>query len=94
MRKIISGLFIFFTITFAVSGQSTKGQIDLSKVPALDGHYLPEYTYDKTVDSTAWTKKESGLHVAFGSTDELYMRKEVPSLDGESIMWKETGWRG
>lgn len=94
MRKIISGLFIFFTITFAVSGQSTKGRIDLSKVPAPDAHYLPEYTYDKTVDSTTWTKKESGLHVAFGSTDELYMRKEVPSLKGESIMWKETGWRG
>jgi hypothetical protein len=94
MRKIISGLFIFLLTAFAVSGQLTKGQIDLSKVSAPQGHYLPEYTYDSTMDSTTWTNKEAGLHVAFGSTDQLYMRKEVPFKAEESIMWKATGWKG
>lgn len=94
MRKLISGLFTGFVFTCIVSGQLSKGKIDLSKVPVPKGHYQPEYTFDVSVDTLAWINQRSGLHVAFGSGDELYLRKEVPSIDQESLKWDETGWRG
>ncbi len=40
------------------------------------------------------TEQKSGLNVAFGSTDELYLRCEVPQLQNEGQTWEGTGWRG
>jgi hypothetical protein len=94
MRKVFSVIWISLLLTGAAFAQLRKGQIDISKVPVPQWHYLPEYTYDKSVDSISWTKQKTGLHVAFGSTDELYLRCEVPSVNKESITWEETGWRG
>ena len=85
-------LFVAFVgTTFA---QLKKGQFDFSKVPAPQQHYLPEYTFDVPSDPAGWAKQPSGLHAAFGSTDELYLRCEIPVINKESSTWKQTGWRG
>jgi hypothetical protein len=78
-------------ITFAMP---QKGQIDLSEIPVPRWHYQPEYTFDTPSDPVSWTKQKAGLHAAFGSTDKLYLRCEVPEIDKDSVIWKQTGWRG
>lgn len=75
-------------------GQLHKGQIDSTKVPELNMHYQEEFTFDAPTDPEAWTGEQSGMHVAFGSTDKLYFRSEVPDLEEEALSWKITGWRG
>ncbi len=45
-----------------------------------DWHYQPEFTFDKPSDPASWQKQSSALNVAFGTTDELYLRSEVPQL--------------
>jgi hypothetical protein len=94
MRKIILVLWISVVLTGVVIGQQKKGQINISNVPVPKGHYQPEYTFDVSVDTVSWLNQKSGLHAAFGSTDELYLRKEVPALSKESSVWENTGWRG
>jgi len=94
MRKTLLILWISLVYTGATIAQLKKGQIDLSKVPVPQWHYQPEYTYDIPVDTASWTKQKSGLHVAFASTDELYLRCEVPKIDQETKNWEETGWKG
>jgi len=94
MRKTFLVLWISLVLTGAAFAQLKKGQIDLSKVPVPQWHYQPEYTYDVSVDPVIWTKQKPGLHVAFGSTDELYLRSEVPSVSQESMIWEANGWRG
>jgi hypothetical protein len=94
MRKyILICYLVVFTIGMA-NGQMKRGQMDLSKVPVPVNHYQTEYTYDITTDSVPWAIQKHGLNVAFGSTDELYLRCEVPQLKDEGQMWEETGWRG
>ena len=81
-------------LTQAAFAQPGEGQVQLQKLSAPAPHYLPEYTYDVTVDTMSWIKQQPGLHVAFGSTDELYLRCEVPAVNQESLTWEGTGWRG
>lgn len=76
------------------NAQLKKGQIDLSKIPAPQGHYQVEYTFDQPVDKASWVKQAKGLHAAFGSTDELYLRSEVPVVGQDAASWQSTGWRG
>lgn len=94
MRTTFSVLWISLIITGTAFPQLQKGQIDFSKVPVPQQHYQPEYTYDVSTNPVSWTKQKTGLHVAFGSTDELYLRSEVPSVYQESWIWEDTGWRG
>ena len=68
-------------------------EVDLTKVPAPQPHYQLEYTFDISTDPARWSKEKPGLHVAFGSTDELYLRCEVPVLK-ERQVWNATGWKG
>jgi hypothetical protein len=75
-------------------GQAFKGQIEFLKVNVPPGHYQEEFTFDTTINKTAWKKQEKGMHVSFASTDELYFRSEVPELQNETISWKGTGWKG
>jgi hypothetical protein len=91
--KILPILSLSLLLTGAVCAQS-KGRIDISKVPAPTGHYQPEYTFDIPSDPEGWAQQESGLHAAFGSTGELYLRREIPAGAKENTVWKETGWRG
>lgn len=94
MKKQFLASLLLLTIISSGSAQQKKGQIDLTKVPVPQGHYQTEYTFDRPSDPAAWDKQQPGLHVAFGSTDELYLRCEVPFINHGSLSWKETGWRG
>ena len=90
MRKKSLVLWLPVLFSGAVFAQIEKGQINVSKVPAPQWHYQPEYAFDISVDQVKWSKLEPGLHVAFGSTDELYLRSEVPVLDQEEVVWNGT----
>ncbi len=78
---------------FAFS-QSYKGQVDFSKIPFPAQHYQEEYNFDATLNVSAWTTQQKGLHVSFGSEDKLYFRAEVPEIKNETTSWETTGWRG
>ena len=84
-------LWLFCTGTQA---QVYKGQVDFSKIPVPGPHYQEEYTFDSTVNVAAWNALKKGMHVSFASTDELYFRTEVPSLNAELSTWSATGWKG
>src|ERR1044071_1495165 len=86
-------LIIVLCIYTGTAFSQFKGQIDISKAPALKGHYEEEYALDKPTDSAKWKKESKGMHVSFGSEDKLYFRTEVPDLQPTSH-WEETGWRG
>lgn len=74
--------------------QAYKGQLDFSKVPVPGHHYQSEYTFDTTLNATAWTTQKKGLHVSFATTDELFFRSEVPDLQKEALTWEGKGWKG
>jgi len=78
---------------FVSLAQLKQGQVDPKQVSLPRQHDLPEYTFDTPSYPSRWGKQKEGLHVAFGSTDELYLRSEVP-LSFETQWWEETGWRG
>jgi len=69
------------------------GQIQVSKVPVVSQHYLPEYAFDKPTNPEEWKKQKNGLSISFASIDELYLRSEVPKIQ-ETLTWQKTGWRG
>jgi hypothetical protein len=92
MKKSILILYLPFLLIPAFA-QLKKGQIDPSKVPMPTQHYQTEFTFDSSNDPARWTKQKPGLNVSFGSSDQLYMRSEVP-LDKPLENWNDTGWRG
>jgi hypothetical protein len=94
MRQI--AIIFSFQLFFigSVFGQLQKGQVDVKQIPKPVHKYLTEYTFDKPTAPAQWTKQKSGLNVAFGSTDELYLRTEIPSITSDGKNWKVTGWRG
>lgn len=94
MKRQIIAIVLSFIWVASMNAQTIKGKIDPARIPVPQGHYQEEYTFDQPSDPTSWSKVSSGLHVAFGSTNELYMRCEVPSLKEESLQWKASGWRG
>src|SRR5687768_5652304 len=93
MKKLLVTfrLLTFFASTVA---QPYKGEVEFSKIPVPSPHYIEEYTFDTTVNPGAWKNQAKGMHVSFGSTDELYFRSEVPELESETVSWKGTGWKG
>jgi hypothetical protein len=54
---------------------------------------MDELAFDVPSDEQAWSKLSAGLHAAFGSTDELYFRREVPSSNVSDNI-RLTGWKG
>lgn len=94
MIKIIPLFFLFNVCYIVVGAQAFKGQVAFSKVPVPSAHYQQEYTFDTTLNKAAWLTQKKGLHVSFGSTDELYFRTEVPELEKETLSWNTTGWKG
>ena len=92
--KIFFIIFICCPFGDRASGQLQRGQIDPSKVPVTQPHFQPEYAFDAPADPLRWATQQTGLNAAFGSTDELYMRSEVPDLPTESRLWVDTGWKG
>ena len=88
---------LFFLLTFCCASavaQLKPGQIQPKEVPSPSQHYLPEYTFDQPADPAGWKKVKPGLNVAFATTDELYLRSEIPQLKAQATSWEETGWRG
>ncbi len=94
MRNCANVFFILVFFGTTVSGQVIKGQLNNSSVPTPFQHYQQEYTFDTIVNRAAWTAQKAGLNVAFGSTDELYFRSEVPELAVQSNSWEVTAWKG
>jgi len=94
MRNCVIVLFVLLSIETTVNGQVIRGQLNISAVPAPFQHYQQEYTFDTMVNRAAWTAQKAGLSAAFGSTDELYFRSEVPELPGHSNWLEITAWRG
>ena len=74
--------------------QPLPGQIDRQRTPALSPHFEAELAYDAPVDSERWTRVSPGLHAAFGSTEAIYFRSEVPQLSNAARSWEAIGWRG
>lgn len=94
MRKVLLIICASNLLFVVAVGQSYKGQLQFSKIPAPVLHYQQEYTFDTTLNVAAWATQKQGLHVSFASADELYFRSEVPELENESTTWQETGWKG
>src|SRR6476469_9934465 len=95
MKKTIAILSLNFLVAGIGLSQPYKVQVDSMNLPAIgSSHYQPEYDIDIPVDAAAWTKEKQGMHVAFGSEDELYFRTEVPQIKNESASWEATGWKG
>jgi hypothetical protein len=93
MMKIAFVLCLSLSLSLAGFAQLKKGQVDPSKVPAQRQHYLPEYTFDAPSEPGAWKKQKPGLNVSFATTDELFLRSEVPVISSESN-WQGTAWKG
>jgi hypothetical protein len=94
IRNALFLCFSFLSTSPAVFAQFEKGQVDRAKIPAPIQHYLAEYTFDVSTNPALWTKQKQGLNVSFATTDELYLRKEVPQLKLETQSWEDTGWKG
>jgi hypothetical protein len=94
MKKTLAALCLLWMCSSAAVAQLKPGQVDPAKIPIPQPHYQPEYTSDFCTDPGAWTKQKPGLHAAFASTDELYLRCEVPSLKSDGKIWEATGWKG
>ena len=93
MKKIalLAGFLLFFSP--CLLAQVYPGQIENSKVPLPIHHYQQEYTFDTTINLSAWQRQAPGLNVSFATTDQHFMRSEVPPIK-EALSWEETGWRG
>src|SRR5215203_4961927 len=94
MKKAIVIICLLNLNSGFIYAQVYKGQVQFSKVPFPSQHYQEEYTFDTTVNATAWTTQKKGLHVSFATTDELYFRTEVPELKNKDLVWDATGWKG
>src|SRR5262245_59817912 len=94
MRRLFTiGGLLHVTAVLAF-GQASPGQIDPTHTPVLGPHFEPELAFDATAHPELWTRETPGLHVAFGSTDAIYFRSEVPAVDGGVTLWAATGWTG
>ena len=94
MKMTMLILWLFGASSGSAADALKRGEVDLEKLPTLQPHYQAEYAFDTSTDPASWTKQKMGLHVAFGSTDELYLRCEVPALKQETEVWSASGWRG
>ena len=93
MMRIIFILWAGILFTATLYAQLTKAGIDSNLLPKTFGHYQDEYDFDSTTDKQAWLSQPHGLHVSFGSTNELYFRKEVP-MSAKITEQQVTGWKG
>lgn len=94
MRTSLIVLCLICISSGPVIGELKRGEVDRTKVPRLQPHYQPEFSFDTNTDAASWATEKAGLHVAFGSTDELYLRCDVPGLKENARIWEGSGWRG
>ncbi|MEQ1675926.1 MAG: glycoside hydrolase domain-containing protein [Chitinophagaceae bacterium] len=79
---------------FLTAAHAQPGRIDSAMIAKPAFHFLPEYTFDVPASPASWKDQKPGMHVAFGSTDEVYFRREVPALQNETRVLETTGWKG
>jgi tRNA U38,U39,U40 pseudouridine synthase TruA len=92
---IFKKTYLFASICFFASAiHAQPGRIDSAMIPKPLSHFQPEYTFDTPLDPAAWQNQKHGLNVAFGSTDEAFLRAEVPDLKNETQSLEITGWKG
>jgi hypothetical protein len=94
MKRIAWIFYFIFCVQQMGFSQLQKAQIDPSGIPPLNQHYQDEYTFDVSTNPELWSKQKPGLTVSFATTDELYLRTEVPQLQSEKHAWESTGWKG
>src|SRR4029453_5590485 len=94
MRRLALGCAFYLCLQGTAFAQALPGQIDPQRTPALSPHFEPEHAYDVSGDSERWASVSPGLHVAFGTTDAIYFRSEVPGVTDDARMWDATAWRG
>ncbi|MDR1557778.1 MAG: DUF4091 domain-containing protein [Tannerellaceae bacterium] len=75
------------------TGQVFKGQIPAAYVPERSLHWEAELAFDVCTDEKAW-KGLHGIHTAFGSTDKLYFRREVPEGNSLTGCYTSVAWKG
>ena len=92
IRLLIAGI-CYAIISLPAIAQMHAGRIDSSLLPQNGPHHLQEYNFDISVDAQAWLSQPKGLNISFGSTEELYFRKDVPVKS--SVLQNEyTAWKG
>ena len=64
MKRIALIFCLTFVTQFAFS-QLKVAQINPAKVPELNQHYLPEYTFDVSTNPELWSKQKPGLECFF-----------------------------
>src|SRR5262245_56094944 len=94
MIRLVPGCALYLCMSGIAFGQSQPGRIDPQRIPALSPHYEPEHLDDVPVDGERWNRVAPGLHAAFGSTDAIYFRSEVPNIADDARSWQGSGWRG
>lgn len=77
-----------------LTGQQVEALIPDGSVPVPSPHYLGEYIFDSPSDPDEWNRQGPGLHMAFVSSGDRYMRRELPEVDSCAGTWEGTGWRG
>jgi len=94
MHRILLPLCLYSLCAGTAVGQLPRARVDRSQTPVPQQHFQPEYALDAPADPLRWTLQTTGLHVSFASTDQSYMRTDVPDLPQETQLWDATGWRG
>ena len=88
-------IFFFLLCAGIVSAQNydKRGEIKAAFLPVPDHHYQDEYAMEEVVNEAAWIG-QTGLNVAFASTDQLYFRREKPDVKENALSFEQTAWRG
>jgi hypothetical protein len=80
MKKAIIFLTINLLLANIAFSQPYKGQIDSTLLPNRFLALPTRIDIDVPVNANAWTNEKPGMHVAFGSEDELYFRIEASQI--------------
>jgi hypothetical protein len=93
MKKILllSGIVMIFS--YPAFSQPQKARVDSSLLPQIAPHYQEEYEFDASTNAQAWLSHPSGLHISFGSTEQLYFRREVP-VTTKLVQQQFVAWKG
>ena len=92
MRIVIGILFLCCAGILSAQNYDKRGEIKATFLLVPDHHYQNEYAMEEIVDEAAWIG-QSGLNVAFASTDHLYFRREKPDIEGR-LSFEQSAWRG
>lgn len=94
MKKSL--LIILFSVSLLskICSQRETALIDSANIPIPYFHAQTEYNFDVPANPSAWEHVKPGLHVAFGSTNQAYFRREVPMIKNASEIIETTAWKG